>query len=653
MRHRCLTDIAGPFYDTTKPFRNWSALPFYQLDLPDRPYVDQQQLAHGLNRALVYLDHIHAQGYTGITVDNLAHLVTFARAPVQIYCAESPYLQRAAIYRAAFAQLFERAAQLGMEVFVTTDMQWSTPPLLGYIGSLAAGNPRLAEINRWAVDELFAALPQLSGLIVRTGEAGGAHNQAVGYASHMLYRTAADLRGLIATLLEECELHQRRLIMRTWSIGIGELGDLHWSPTRYQAVFGGFDSPWLLTSIKHGPSDFFRLLPDNPTLGLPGPQQIIELQNRREYELFGMVPSSVAQIHQHVVQHAEANPGWAGVWAWNSTGGWGGGRAALGAHGWSVWTELSSALTAALVRNPELDTSVWTQHWCIERFGAGVGTAVSKVYLESGELIEQGWYGGALARGEHAIGGLYLPSLLWVWWMRPTASLMIWAYLASASDDRRANERTHTAAVERLDWHAEQLAACVPPTDADAAALVSGVRYMSSVFAVAQAIRSLMEPAFDAAWRSSPEQWHQALERIPAVRAVLARHQEQWRADADFPALELAEIEAFLRALERTPRRIWLQARMACRLVARLRDPQPLSSHNHATSLVAVSAVLIALTRRRHHGTVFIGALASVLLAVVLRRRAIQIGLPWLSRRFYLLPSIFFETGPALTEWAD
>ena len=52
MRHRCLTDIAGPFYDTTKPFRNWSALPFYQLDLPDRPYVDQPQLAQGLDRAL-------------------------------------------------------------------------------------------------------------------------------------------------------------------------------------------------------------------------------------------------------------------------------------------------------------------------------------------------------------------------------------------------------------------------------------------------------------------------------------------------------------------------------------------------------------------------------------------------------------------------
>jgi hypothetical protein len=42
---RCLADISGPFYVPTKPFRNWSALPFYQLDLPRPPYVDLDQLA--------------------------------------------------------------------------------------------------------------------------------------------------------------------------------------------------------------------------------------------------------------------------------------------------------------------------------------------------------------------------------------------------------------------------------------------------------------------------------------------------------------------------------------------------------------------------------------------------------------------------------
>ena len=112
MRHRCLTDIAGPFYDTSKPFRNWSALPFYQLDLPQPPYVDCAQLERGMQRALGYLEQVRAQGYTGIVIDNLAHLVTFDQAPIYIYSANSPYLCRATIYRAAFSRLFERAAQL-------------------------------------------------------------------------------------------------------------------------------------------------------------------------------------------------------------------------------------------------------------------------------------------------------------------------------------------------------------------------------------------------------------------------------------------------------------------------------------------------------------------------------------------------------------
>jgi hypothetical protein len=179
VRHHCLTDIAGPFYDPSKPFRNWSALPFYQLDLAQPPYVDRTQLEQGVTRALAYLEQVHAQGYTGIVIDNLAHMVAFERAPIEIYGANSPYRQRSLIYRAAFSQLFERAAQLGMEVFITTDMQWGTPPVLGYVGRLAAAGSRLAEINRWALDELFT-FPHVTGLVVRVGEAGGHTTRRLG-----------------------------------------------------------------------------------------------------------------------------------------------------------------------------------------------------------------------------------------------------------------------------------------------------------------------------------------------------------------------------------------------------------------------------------------------------------------------------------------
>ncbi len=651
MTQRCLADIGGPFYDLTKPFRSWSALPFYQLDLPQPPYVDQQQLAQGIARALAYIERIHAQGYTGIVIDNLAHLVTFERAPIALYPADSPYRLRALIYRAAFSQLFELAAQLGMEIFVTTDMQWSTPLVRTYAGRMSASNPRLSDVNRWALDELFAVFPQVRGLVVRTGEAGGAHNQAVGYASHLLYSSTAGLRDLVATLLPVCARHQRLLIVRTWSIGIGELGDLLWSPERYRAVFNRFDSPWLLASIKHGPSDFFRLLPHNPTLGLPGPQQIIELQNRREYELFGMIPSSVAQLHQDALQHARANnPRYAGVWAWNSTGGWGGGRAAIGAPGWSIWTELSSALTAALVHEPDLDTNAFVYDWCAERFSASFGVALADVYVESAALIEQSWYSGVLG-GERSLGKIFLPPLLWIWWMRPTASLLIWAYLVAAIGDQCAITRARAAAVVRLGWHADRLANLAPSASAEAAALVDSVRYLADVVAAAHAIRSLMEPAFAAAWLGRRARWDALIWRVPELQALLHQHHARWASNADFPPLELAEIDAFLRALVHRPGIIWQQARAACLLVAQMRGAWRPGHYTYVAGFVTAGALAVALTRRSRRTVGVVGVLASLLLATPLRQRTLKLALPWLSRRLYLLPSIFFETGPSLNEW--
>ncbi|MGB9634081.1 MAG: hypothetical protein ACPL8I_12180, partial [Chloroflexaceae bacterium] len=171
---RLLTDIAGPFFEPGQPFRNCSALPYYQLDLPQRPYVDRDRLERCLARAERYLATVAAQGYTGIVLDNLAHLITFDATPERIYAPNDPCRQRALIYGEAFAPLFERAARQGMEIFVTSDMQWATPALRRYAGRLEPGNPRLAEANRWALEELFTRFPVVTGLFVRIGEAGGA-----------------------------------------------------------------------------------------------------------------------------------------------------------------------------------------------------------------------------------------------------------------------------------------------------------------------------------------------------------------------------------------------------------------------------------------------------------------------------------------------
>lgn len=649
---RLLTDIAGPFYDPAKPFRNWSALPFYQLDLPQAPFVDLAQLERGLERAAFYLDEIVAQGYTGIVVDNLAHLVTFDQAPAQIYPPADPCRLRALAYGAAFGRLFAAAAAKGMEVFVTTDMQWATPGVRRYVGRLTPSNPRVAATNRWALEELFARFPQVTGLIVRVGEVGGAHNLGNCYTGHLLYRTPAALRRLLGDLLPVCERHNRLLVARTWSIGIGPLGDLLWSAARYAEVFGSLRSAHLLVSIKHGPADFFRHLPPNPTLGLPGPAQIVELQNRREYELFGMVPSGIATLHHQVFETARRRGGLAGVWAWNAVGGWGGGSAALSETGWSFWTELSSALTAALAYDAQLDAEAFVRAWCLTRLapasGAAFAHATAKLYLASEHLIERGWYGGPLEGGP-VLGRLVLPPLLWVWWMRPTAAAPLWAYLAAAVPDVNACLAASRAAAAELSAHAALLAALAPAGNAEAAFVATSARYLRDCVAVAVALRELLLPAFAAAGAGKRAEWVLASKQAPQTLAALAAHRAVWGERADFPALELDEVEAYLHRLAQAPQALWLSARVSGALTRwSLRDglTQP-----GAWKAGALSLLLVGTWRSSRTRPVLLGLVAAGLLAVVLRRPVLGVALPWLSRRYQLLPSAFFETGPPLAEW--
>lgn len=655
---RRLADISGPFFDPQKPFRNWSAFPYAQIDLPFAPYVDGAQLRWGVARAKDQLRLLHAQGYTGIVIDNLAHLVAFDGPGEAVYSAESPARLRALVYRVAFGEIFDLAVDLGMDVFVTTDMQWSTPELRQAAGPMDATNLRLAALNRRAVAELFQALPQVRGLVVRVGEAGGAHNQGDTYAGHMIYTTPDALRGLIHSLLPICETHGRLLIVRTWSVGIGELGDLICSPARYAETFGGFTSPALLVSVKHGPADFFRLLPPNPTLGLPGPRQIVELQNRREYELFGLVPSSIAGMHGAALARASADPQCAGVWAWNSTGGWGGGQASLGANGWNLWTELSSALTAALTVEPTLDSDGFVREWARERMQHAKGNsgndddvafadAVADLYLDSAALIEQGWYLGHLPRAAGHVGGVHLAPLLWVWWMRPTAALPIWAYLAEAVGDGDAVLRAGAAAADRAATHARRLA-FLAPDGVDAAFVVTSARYFADALGVAQAIKGLMLSLLDQARRGAQPDVGALRKAAAQVRSALAAHQVIWGSRADFPALELDELAQFVDALERHPRLIWLQARTACAMVRAIRHSRSLGY----IGVAGATGLVLALLTHRRGRLGLAGLLAGLALVAPLRRQAIHTSLPWLNHHLHLLPSIFFEAGPSIAEWA-
>lgn len=620
-----LVDISGPFIDQAAPVRNWSSFPFNQIDLPVSPYLDEVRLQRGVERARTYLAAVQAQGYTGIVIDNLAHLVTFDHAPQQYYAPDSPFRLRALAYRQALLPLLYDATARGMQVYVTCDMQWLTDDLRRKVGPIAADNPQLAALNRAALIDLFTALPMVRGVIVRIGETGGAHDVA-GYTGHLIYHEVAAIRHLIATLLPVCTQFDRHLIMRTWTLGIGEAGDLICSPERYSAVFADQHDPHLLVSVKHTPADFFRHLPLNPTLGLPGPRQIVEVQNRREYELFGLVPAGIIGLHSAAIRRAAHDPQCVGLWAWNSTGGWGGGGASLGPNGWNLWTEASSALTATLALHPERDAERFVTEWFAQRlagYNPAFIEAVTTAYLESEYLIEQGWYLGRMSRMQK-LGGIVVPSLLWVWWMRPTAALPVWVYLAETLGEVEPAIAQAAQAVEAAQQLYDAVKAYAPDGDALAQHLVTSLEYFVDALIIAWRTRALLLPLAAAA-RTNRRCDLSA--ETTALRAAIQRHLEHWGGRTDFPSLELDELTKFLHRWEQSPRLVWNRAKLA--------------------------AWLVTLARRQPSRSTRARTLLSFLLPTRLRRRLLQTALPWLSRRFDLLPTIFFETGPAIGEWAQ
>ncbi len=619
-----LVDISGPFVDQSAPVRNWSSFPFSQIDIPAPPYVDQARLQRGVERALAYLDAVQAQGYTGIVIDNLAHLVTFDQAPRQYYAPDSPFRLRALAYRQALWPLLTEAANRGMPVYVTTDMQWMTSELRKVAGALTADNPRLAAINQAAFIDLFSALPMVQGVIIRIGETGGAHDLA-GYTGHLLYHDVATIRHLIATLLPVCVTFDRHLVIRTWTLGIGEAGDLISSPARYAAVFADQHDPHLLVSIKHTPADFFRFLPPNPTLGLPGPRQLVEVQNRREYELFGLVPAGVVHLHSAAIRRAATSPQCVGIWAWNSTGGWGGGGATLGPNGWNLWTEVSSAVTAALARQPDIDAEAFVRTWFAQRlanYSPPFAEAVATAYLVSEQLIEEGWYFGRLPALTN-VKGMVTPSLLWVWWMHPTAALPVWVYLAESLTAIEPVINRAEQAVQQAQRLRDHVAATAPSSDPLAQQIVTSLVYLHDartiawrtrafLLPLAAAVKSRRRPVLDAA--------------AQALVAAIQHHREHWGERTDFPPLELDELTDFLATWQRSPALVWHRAKLA--------------------------AWIVTLLRRQSAGVVRIGPKTGALLPPPVRRHLLQTTLPWLSRRLNLLPDIFFETGPAIGEWA-
>ena len=241
-------------------------------------------------------------------------------------------------------------------------------------------------------------MPFVDGLMVRIGEGGSVYQAGWDYSSKLAVTSESSVQAMLKALLATAAEHDRDIIFRTWTVGVGAVGDLHTNPASYEAVLGGIDDPHLIVSTKYTMGDFYSHLPLNPTLSdghaaahrrVPGPPGVRGLRCRCPNDL-------VAEEAQALQTFLAANPHVEGVWNWTQDGGplrAGPMTLYLRTGFWQMY-DLNTYGTARLAWDPSADPTQVTSDWVRQTLSADPATAaaITESLGRSREAITTGLY---------------------------------------------------------------------------------------------------------------------------------------------------------------------------------------------------------------------------------------------------------------------
>jgi hypothetical protein len=346
------------------------AMPNPGQPLPDSAYLDPQTL--------------HQRGFNGqVLYSTIEGVPQFAASAPGAIASGSPEAQWANSTADALAARIDAAKQQG--ILVLAWMQCLVFPkaivarfaseICDHRNRIDIARPRTQALLREQVAEIFARLPHLDGLVIRTGEIylyGMPYHTATAPKAtedHSLRQSStAILNGeqshktLLEVLRSEvCERHNKHLVYRTWDFG----NNFHTNPRYYLAVTDAIaPHPNLVFSIKHQAADFLRLTPFNPTLAIGRHRQIIEVQCQREAYGKGAHPYYVGKGvidgweedawlmkpgEPHGLRDIVSGPRFAGLWTWSRGGGWDGPVIRN-----EFWCALNAQTMSHYTRNPRL-----------------------------------------------------------------------------------------------------------------------------------------------------------------------------------------------------------------------------------------------------------------------------------------------------------
>lgn len=544
---------------------------FEDVILPGPPYVDSDALARARESVLEYAEHAVAEGYNAIAVPGFLEYVTFADVP-GVYDANDEHVARAEAMRAAFGPIWQEVSQLGLKVYLRTDMLALTTPLEEYLAAehdLDTEDPALWDVYAAGLDEVYREMPYLEGVLIRIGEAGSVYDlDDWDYFSSLAVTTVPAVRAMLEAFTGEAERADKTVIFRTWSVGVGAVGDMHTNQGSYREVLDGIDSDHLVVSTKYTLGDFYSHLPLNDTLEIGDQRRIVELQSRREFEAYGALPNDLGNLYQQALQHfLVANPNVEGVWTWTQDGGpWRAGPMTLELTDgfWQLY-ELNTVLAARLARDPDADTAAITADWARRWFSTDPATvaAISQAMALSREAVTHGLYIGTYAEKRVFAIGLEPPPMMWIFeWDILTGDSAVLDVIYSVSEGRVDEAITEGDAAVAT---AERMRDLVAGTDASTWRDV-GLRrhfldtldYEVNLLDLLAAYRTMVlrhAQWLDTGSGDARDAWAEARDRFDAAAVD---HEQRYGDDVDLPAYNLTAARLGEERAERDLPMAWL-----------------------------------------------------------------------------------------------
>src|SRR5262245_46643836 len=507
---------------------------FHDAILQGPPYVDADAFGRIDREWRAYVERMLQYGNNAVSVPLLLELIDFDRVapgghtPGSVYEGTSPFRARHAAIRGSFAPLFEWTEQRGMQVFLESDMLTLSSPLAAYLRRVApdasavgidASNPAVWEVYRKGLEELFEKVPAVKGLVIRFGEGGRLYNtEGWPYRSEAAVRNADSVRAMLRGLLPAFERAGKTLVLRSWTVGVGPVGRLHFDPSVYEKVLGDTDSPALVVSTKYTAGDFFSYLPLNPTLARGRHRRLVELQAKPEFEGFAAFPDFLAEDHARALRAWRAAiPHIVGSYLFTQAGGplRAGPRTLYPFQGFWLWTDANVFAASRLAIDPAADERVLAREWAERTFSSDphIADAVTRTLVESRKAVLDGFYIRPFAEREVRVPGLDLPPLMWIFeWdmVGGWHSLLSLVYRGTLDDVDRAKTEGDAAAASVRQARQQMetaVAAANPQVCGPCVQTLESLAYQETLFEVLAAWRQTflsyyrwLETGDDQAW---------------------------------------------------------------------------------------------------------------------------------------------------------